>query len=47
MNSRRWWRTGKPGVLPSMGHKEADTTEQLDNSKEQRKLDLSILLPFK
>ena len=28
-SSRRWWRTGKPGMLQSMGfHKESDTTEQ-------------------
>ena len=26
VNSGRWWRTGKPGVLQSMGHKELDTT---------------------
>ena len=25
-NSRRWWRTRKPGVLQSMGHKESDVT---------------------
>ena len=24
--SERWWRTGEPGVLQSMGHKESDTT---------------------
>ena len=30
-NSRRWWRTGKPGVLQSMGLKRLDTTEQLNN----------------
>ena len=28
---RRWWRTGKPGMLQSMGHKELDTTEWLNN----------------
>ena len=26
-NSGRQWRTGKPGMLQSMGHKESDTTE--------------------
>ena len=26
-NSRRWQRTGKPGVLQSMGQKESDTTD--------------------
>ena len=31
-NSRIWW-TGKPGVLQSMGCKELDTTEWLNNSK--------------
>ena len=29
-NSRRRWRTGKPGVLQSMGCKESDTTEHLN-----------------
>ena len=28
-SSGRWWRTGKPGVLQSMGHKESDMAEQL------------------
>ena len=28
---RRWWRTGKPGVLQSMGGKELDSTEWLNN----------------
>ena len=31
-NFRRWWRTGKPGVLQSMGLQESDTTEQLSNN---------------
>ena len=26
--SRRQWRTGKPGMLQSMGHKESDTTDR-------------------
>ena len=30
-SSRRWWRTGKPGVLQSMGGKELDSTEWLNN----------------
>ena len=30
--SRRWWRTGKPGMLQSMAYKKSDTTEQLNNS---------------
>ena len=31
-SSRRWWRMEKPGVLQSMGCKELDTTEWLNNS---------------
>ena len=31
-NSGRWWRTGRPGVLLSMGSLELDRTEQLNNS---------------
>ena len=31
-SSRRWWRTEKPGVLQSMGCKELDTTEWLNNN---------------
>ena len=31
-SSRKWWRTGKPGMLQSMGHKESDTTKRLNNS---------------
>ena len=30
-NSRRWWRTGKPGMLQSMGSQESDTTQRLNN----------------
>ena len=29
---RRWCRTGKPGVLQTMGHKELDMTKQLNNN---------------
>ena len=29
-NSRRWWRTGKPGVLSPRGHRELGTTEWLN-----------------
>ena len=29
---RRQWRTGKPGVLQSMGPKELDTAERLNNN---------------
>ena len=32
-NSWGWWRTGRPGVLQSMGSQRVDTTEQLNNSK--------------
>ena len=31
-NFRRWWRTGKPGVLQSMGLQESDTIEQPNNN---------------
>ena len=31
-NSRRWWGTGKPGMLWSRGGKESNTTEQLNSS---------------
>ena len=31
-NSRRWWRTGKPGVMQFMGSQRVDTTEQLKNN---------------
>ena len=33
-NSRRFWRTGKPGILQSMSCKELDKTEQLNNNKQ-------------
>ena len=32
-NSGRWWRTGNPGLLQSMGHKESDQTDQLKNEQ--------------
>ena len=31
-NSWRWWGTGKPGMLQSMGSEESDTTWQLNNN---------------
>ena len=31
-SSGRWWRTGKPEVLQSMGYKESDMTKQLNNN---------------
>ena len=31
-SSGRWWRTGKPGVLQSMGSQRLDTTERLNNN---------------
>ena len=37
-NSRRWWRTGKTGVLQSTGSKESDTTERLNNNALQNRL---------
>ena len=33
VNSGRWWRTGKPGVLLSMGSRESNKTWWLNNSK--------------
>ena len=33
-NSGRWWRAGKPGMLQSMGLKESDTTEWLNNTND-------------
>ena len=30
VNSRRWWWTGRPGVLQNMGRKESDMTERLN-----------------
>ena len=35
-NSRRYWRTGKTGVLQSMESKESDMTEQLHNTLQNR-----------
>ena len=32
VNSGRWWRTGRPGMLQFMGHKELDTTQQLNKN---------------
>ena len=31
-NSWKWWRTGKPGMLQSMGHKALGMTEWLNNN---------------
>ena len=32
-SSGSWWWTGKPGVLQSMGWKQLDTTDQLNNNR--------------
>ena len=32
VNSRRWWGTGRPVMLQSIGHKESDMTGQLNNN---------------
>ena len=32
-NPEGWWRTGKPGMLRSMGSRELDTTEWLNDNK--------------
>ena len=34
-NSGRWWRTGKPGMLQSMGRKESHMTDQLNNNMDK------------
>ena len=36
-NSRRWWRTGKPGVLQFMGHKELDMTDGMNSAELAKK----------
>ena len=42
LNSRSWWRTGRPGVLQSMGCKESDTTERLNwNGEDVKKREAS------
>ena len=43
-NSRRQWRTGKPGMLQSMGFKESDTSVWLN--KESKKMQLFVGLPW-
>ena len=35
VNSRRWWWTGRPGVLCSMDHKELNMTERLNWTEHQ------------
>ena len=42
-NSWRWWRTGKPGVLQSMGSQRSGTTEELNNNILKNLHMLSIL----
>ena len=37
-SSERWWRTGKPGVLQSMGSQRVDTTDWLNNNNRQQRL---------
>ena len=44
-SSRRRWRTGKPGVLQSMGHKELDTTEWLNNDNKYWLVCVSTVSP--
>ena len=43
VTSGKFWRTRKPGVLQSMGYKQSDMTEQLNNNKWHLSQDL--LLP--
>ena len=38
VNSRSWWWTGRPGMLRFMGHKESDTTEQLNWRKKESQI---------
>ena len=38
-NSGRWWRTGNPGVLQSMGYTETDCVTEQPNTKRQENLD--------
>ena len=33
LNIKKQWRTGKPGVLPSMGRQRSDTTQRLSNRR--------------
>ena len=41
VNSKRLWRTGKPGMLQSMGLQELDTIEQLNNNNKSLNLIIS------
>ena len=42
----RWWRTGRPGVLRSMGLKELNTTQWLSNNLLNEWNDLYFLFQF-
>ena len=43
VTSGKFWRTQKPGVLQSMGYKQSDMTEQLNNNKWHLSQDLPSL----
>ena len=43
VSSGRWWWTGRPGVLQSMGSKRLDTTERL-NKQQQQMVTFRIIL---
>ena len=45
VNSRSWWRTGKPGCCSPWGHKELDTAEWL-NWTERKKRQNKTKPPF-
>ena len=42
-NSRRSWRTGKPGMLRSRGHKESDMTSGLNSNSNKIYLEVAQL----
>ena len=44
-NSGRYWRTGKPGVLQSMAHKESDMIWRLNNHHHNNNILLTFQLP--
>ena len=44
-SSRRWWRTGKTGMLQSMGSKELDVTERLKNNNNKKSGVLKVETP--
>ena len=45
-NSRRYWRTGKPGIYNPWGHKELDMTEWLNNKTSYHFYNYFYNIPF-